>query len=308
MFRATGFGKIESHADFVTAGVLKAELYNFDFDDFEGFKFRGLKTEHQNYLKDQVVPLLKNAKGNIWMQGTASRIGTTSWNMELSRNRVLTVANFLGLHGIDAEQMQTDAIGNEQAHRALDDERDRGVLIWVYPRFQFDPPPPRHVPAKTYLSRHFKISMVTGLSISHTLQIARLLKLKIGAGLAFDGIIFMIWDTNNNVACLYVYIGIGLGVGLAYKAMPNVAATTHGPWTSFVTEKQMHCWQFGRWARFTSAGVANQSVSWITMETPKGIDNVDSLSINTGTTLGAGMSSTVGDIIRATQPMKFFGP
>ena len=47
MFRATGPGKIESHAELLEAGVLKAFLYNFDIDDFADRKFRGLKLEHR---------------------------------------------------------------------------------------------------------------------------------------------------------------------------------------------------------------------------------------------------------------------
>ena len=307
MFRATGPGKIESHAELLEAGVLKAFLYNFDFDDFADRKFRGLKLEHQNFLKEKVVPLLENKKGNIWMQGSASQIGSDSWNMELSRYRVITVANFLGSLDIFADQIQTDAIGEEHAKlHAQDDERDRSVMLWVYPRFHFDPPPPRKLPPKPLVSKHFKIAMVTGLSISHALQIAKLFKVKIGAGIGIDGIVFLIWDTNNNIACFYVYIGLGLSVGLS--ALPKVSVTTHGPWTSFTTEKPMHCWQFGRWARFTSAGAGSHTVNWITMETPKGIDNVESLAIETGTTWGAAASTTIGDIIRATQPMRFSGP
>lgn len=307
MFRATGPGKIEAHTDLIQAGVLKALLYNFDFDDFADLKYRDLKIEHQRYLTEHVVPLIENKKGNIWMQGSASQIGTDAWNMTLSQNRVVRVATFLGTQGIVAEQMQLDAIGEEQAkHHSQDDERDRSVMLWVYPRFEYEPPPPRKVPPKPLTTRHFKIAMVTGLSVSQALKISKLFKVKIGAGIVIDGLVLLIWDTQNNIACLYVYIGIGLGVGFA--SLPNTSATTHGPWTSFTTEKPMSCWQFGRWARFTTAGALNKSINYITMETPRGINNVESLPISTGTTLGAAMSSSIGDIIRADQPYKFSGP
>ena len=69
----------------------------------------------------------------------------------------------------------------------------------------------------------------------------------------------------------------------------------------------MGVWQFGRWARFTTAGVADWTVNWITIETPKGIDNVYE-SIDTGTTYGAGGSSTIGDFIRLEGPDAFNGP
>ena len=307
MFRATGAGKFEAHTEYVQAGVLKAWLYNFDFDDFADHKFRDVKQEHQIFLKEEVVPLLANKKGNIWMQGSASQIGQDSWNMILSQTRVGRVASFLSTLGIDGEQMQLDAIGEQNAKtHALDDEHDRGVLLWVYPRFEYEPPPPRKVPTKPLVTRHFKISMITGLNAAQAFQVAKILKVKFGAGLAIDGHVFLIWDTHNHIACYYVYIGIGLGVGVS--ALPSVSFTTHGDWTSFTTEKPMSCWQFGRWARFTSAGAGSQSVNWITFETPKGIDNVESLPIQTGTTYGAGATSTVGDLIRVSRPYPYSGP
>ena len=306
MFRKTGPGLIEVDTAYTGAGVLKALLYNFDFDDSDVIKHNELKVEFTRFLADRVAPLLTDGKGQVWMRGSASRIGDERWNMELSENRVARVYNFLMAQGVSDSQMQLKAVGEELAKtHSEDDPRDRSVLLWVHPVPEDTPPPPPKVP-KTLTTRNFKISMVSGLSVNQALNVGKLFKVKIGGGVAFDGLIFLIWDTDNNIACLYVYIGIGLGVGLSFT--PKVSATTHGPWTSFTTEKPMSCWQFGRWARFTTAGVASHSVNWITMETPRGIDNVESLSIDTGTTLGAGMGSTIGDIIRADQPYRFSGP
>jgi hypothetical protein len=308
MFRATGPGKVEVDADFSGVGILGALLYNFDFDDFADLKYRALKVEHASFLADKVVPLLEDDRGNIWMQGSASRIGSNAWNMELSQTRVGRVANFLSTRAIASEQMQLDAVGEElAANHVEDDPRDRSVRLWVLPKFEFDPPPPRRVPPRPKVSRHFKIAMITGLSMSQALNAGKIFRgVKLGAGLAFDGIFFMVWDTRNNISCLYIYVGIGLGFGLSIT--PKVSATTHGPWTMFTTEKPISCWQFGRWARFSSGGTLSKSVNWITLETPKGVDNVSSLPIDTGTTLGAGASSSVGDFIRVDQPRRFSGP
>jgi OmpA family len=308
MFRATGPGKFEIFADYSGVGIMKALLYNFDFDDFADYKQRAVKVEHKTFLADKVVPLLENDLGNIWMQGSASRIGTNAWNKVLSQNRVVNVASFLSERGIDSEQMQLDAVGEElAATHTEDDERDRSVMLLVLPKMKFTPPPPRVVPPRPLVSRHFKIALITGLSVSQALNVAKIFRgVKLGAGLAIDGIFFMVWDTRNNISCLYVYVGLGLGVGISLT--PKVSATTHGPWTEFTTEKPISCWQFGRWARFTTAGAINNSLNWITLETPKGVDNVDSLAIDTGTTLGAGMSSTIGDFIRVDQPHRFSGP
>lgn len=309
VLRATGPGKIEVDLDFSSAGVIKALLYNFDFDDYFERIIRNLKIEHTNFLIDKVFPLLENDSGNIWMQGSASRIGTNKWNMETSDNRVTRVGNFLFERGIPLEQMQMNAVGEElvPAAHSEDDERDRGVSLWVFPKAKNDPPPKPKVPPRPIASRYFKIAMITGLSASQAVNVGRIFKgVKLGGGVSLDGIFFMVWDYKNSISCLYIYIGIGLGAGLSFT--PKVSATTHGPWTAFTTEKRMSCWQFGRWARFTSAGALSKSVNWITLETPKGIDNVESLAIDTGTTLGAGMSSTIGDFIRVDQPHRFYGP
>jgi hypothetical protein len=308
MFRATGPGRVEVDLDFSGVGILKALLYNFDFDDFADLKYRDLKVEHASFLADKVVPLLENNRGNVWMQGSASRIGSNAWNMELSQTRVGRVANFLSQRGIAVEQTQLDAVGEELAKKHVeDDPRDRSVTLWVLPKFEFDPPPPRRVPPRPKVSRHFKIALVTGLSFSQALNVGKLFRgVKLGGGVAIDGIFFIVWDTRNNIACLYIYIGLGLGAGATFT--PKVSATTHGPWNAFTTEKPISCWQFGRWARFTSAGVWSKSVNWITLETPKGVDNVESLRIDTGTTLGAGGTSTIGDFIRVGQPYRFSGP
>jgi len=103
MFRATGPGKVEVSADFSGVGVLGALLYNFDFDDFADLKYRDLKVEHASFLADHVVPLLGDDRGNIWMQGSASRIGSNAWNMEVSQTRVGRVVNFLSARGINSE-------------------------------------------------------------------------------------------------------------------------------------------------------------------------------------------------------------
>ena len=310
MFRATGPGLIEVFDDFTGAGSLHALLYNFDFDDFSDYKYREIKPEHAKFLVDKVLPLLQTRAGHIWLRGSASSIGANDWNMTLSRSRSGRVVDFLSRHGVAGDQMQPHASGENLANRHVkDDQRDRSVEIWVLPREKYDPPPPRPVPKNPFVSRKFKIAMVTGLSATQLLNAGRVLKkfknVKIGGGISIEGIFFMIWDTDNNISCLYFYFGLGPGLGVSFT--PKVAATTFGPWTVFTTEKPMSCWQFGRWARFTTIGVGSKSLSWITMETPKGIDNVSSLRIATGTTLGGGGSATIGDIIRVDQPRRFSG-
>jgi hypothetical protein len=313
MFLATGPGRVDIDADFSGVGILHALLYNFDRDDFADLKYRDLKPEHQRFLTEKAVPLLGDDRGNIWMQGSASRIGSNAWNKELSQTRVGRVANFLQLKGIDSEQMQLDAVGEELADAAghsQDDMRDRSVKIWVMPKLHFEPaPPPPKVPPRPKVTRHFKIAMVANLSVTQALNIEKVFQKpisEIGGGPAIESGLFMVWDTRNKIVCFYVYIGLGLGAGL--KMAPKASATTHGPWNDFTTEKPIACWQFGRCSRFTTMGVASKSLNWITIETPPGVNNVDSLQINTGTTLGLGASTTVGDFILVDKPRLYNGP
>jgi hypothetical protein len=91
MFRKTGPGLIEVDSAYTGAGVLKALLYNFDFDDSDVIKHNDLKVEFTRFLADRVAPLLMDGKGQVWMQGSASRIGVRNgiWNCQRTARRGL---------------------------------------------------------------------------------------------------------------------------------------------------------------------------------------------------------------------------
>ena len=304
MFRATGPGKVEIDPVFSSPGIIMALLYNFDFDDMHS---TALKPEHSQFLANRVVPLLEGDRGHIWMQGSASRIGVAGYNKTLSQVRVNRVAAFLKSKGIASIQMQLDAVGAEQtAGHALDDEHDRGVELIVLPKAKVDPPPPPPVPTKPKLSRQFKLTMLAGLSAAKALRYSKFFKGKFGAGVAVDVLFFQIWDTINNLACIYGYVGGGIGVGIS--KLPSHSGTTHGLWNPFNTSAEISSSQFAGLARFTTGGVGSRSVNWIQLlGTPPGVDNVY-MMINTGTTIGAGASSTIGDFILLEGPDPFSGP
>src|SRR5712691_696060 len=65
--RATGPGLIEIDPRYRGAGILKALLYNFDFDDMN---INTLKKEHTDFLRTRAVPLLERNSGRIWLEGT----------------------------------------------------------------------------------------------------------------------------------------------------------------------------------------------------------------------------------------------
>lgn len=305
MFRATGPGKFEVDAKYSSPGILKALLYNFDFDDM---KKTTLKQEHSQFVTDRVLPLLAGDKGRIWMQGSASRIGADAYNMTLSKVRVRRVADFLKDGGIAETQMQLDAVGEELAAKhGPDDERDRGVALLILPKAKNDPPPPPRPPTKPPTTQKFKVAMITGLSGAKATKFAKYLKGKVGAGVAADVLFFQIWDIENNFSALYVYVGGGIGVGLT--VLPNVSATTHGDWNDFRTSASITCGQFDGFTRFTTVGVASLSRNFLNLVgTPPGVDDVYIDDFKTGTTIGLGASSTVGDLILLEGPDPFSGP
>jgi hypothetical protein len=302
MLRKTGPGKVEIDTKYSSPGILKAHLYNFDFDDM---KSTALKSEHADFLTQKVSPLLANDRSQIWLQGTASRVGASEYNKKLSKVRAERVGKFLTGKGVDAAQMQLYATGEDfTIGMAEDDERDRAVALIVLPKSKL--PPPARVPTRPSVGENFKLAMLMGVSASHAFKWTRYLKGKVGAGVAADSLFFIIWDTNNNLSSIYAYVGAGIGVGLT--VLPKVSGTVHGPWNDFKTSAAISSAQFDGAARFTTIGAGNYSANWLNLlGTPEGVDAVY-MMISTGTTIGAGASSTVGTMILLEGPSPFSGP
>ena len=83
-YRATGPGLIEVNPAYSGTGVLRALLYNFDFDDTNVTE---LKPEHAGFLRISALPLLANNRGMILLLGQASQVGANDYNLRLSRQR-----------------------------------------------------------------------------------------------------------------------------------------------------------------------------------------------------------------------------
>jgi hypothetical protein len=294
-YRATGPGLIEVDPRYQGAGMLKALLYNFDFDDMA---LTDLKREHAEFLRAQAVPLLTGNRGGVWLEGQASKVGVNDYNMVLSRRRVERVATFLAANGVLRAQIQPDAAGEEHsASRLMDDQRDRAVALVILPRAQRDPPPPRRIPPPPTVTTQFRLRLLGETTIARTQpRISR-----IGAGPAAEGMIFEIQDVVNRRSAFYGYSGLGAGFGL--NAGPWLSATGSGPWNPFTTSASMSVGDFGGPARFTTAGGGNYTANWLHMlGTPTGVDSVY-MMINTGTTYGAGATTTAGILQRIAGPM-----
>jgi hypothetical protein len=98
-------------------------LSNFDFDDAT------VKTEHQTWLLEQVVPRMIPGT-RVFLRGTASRVGDREYNRKLSRRRVEAVRDFLLKNGVSPSQVLTDFTGEDLSTSASpDDPRDRAVVV-----------------------------------------------------------------------------------------------------------------------------------------------------------------------------------
>jgi hypothetical protein len=313
MFRATGQGKYDILFDASIANTLEALLYNFDFDDFYGHKFRPLKTEHSKFLAERIVPLLEGGKGNIWIQGSASRIGNSGWNMTLSQVREGQVQAFLLDNGISAEQIRVDAVGSTLTeHHALDDPHDRSVLLWVYPKFEINKPP-KIVPPRPKISRLFKIAVdgqnpARWAKKSREFSWAQKVFKKIVKKLPLSelDLPFIVWDTTNHLACRYIYIDVNFGFSFTIgEDLPQ----PHGPWTPFMTEKPIGCWQFGPAARLTRDGAWKTAAAWIHIETPAGVSDVNAkIDLGIAVKGAAGSFALAGDFDLMERPQMYVGP
>jgi hypothetical protein len=288
-FRATGPGRIEINPRYNGAGILRALLYNFDFDDMSVMK---LKKEHAEFIKTRALPLLANNRGMVMLLGQASQIGTNEYNLTLSRQRVQRVVDFFVRNGATSNQIRPDAVGEEQSRSPLrDDERDRSVEFVIVPRTRHDTRPPRRVPPPPPVTKQFRLRQAG--SLTHTGLPKPRPTGRIGVGPAADGMLFQIEDIEHRYSAFYGFSGIGLGLGFNAAWL---SGTDTGPWNNFSTSAPMNVGDFGGFTRFTTAGGGNRTVNWLHMlGTPKGVDAVY-IQINTGTTYGIGASTTAGPL------------
>ena len=122
-------------------------------------------------------------------------------------------------------------------------------------------------------STKFRIRLVAGGSVSLALGV--------------ESMTIDIWDTTNDLLCIYELRGISLGKGTP------VSVSLRGPWNDFTVQKPMSCDDFGGLATFGTVYAANKSVNRLRLS-PVGRDSVDLRPFKTGWTLGAGFGAGVG--------------
>src|SRR5262245_8361996 len=132
MARATGPGKVQllPIPPSETTMTLRASLFNFDVDGDTP------KPEHDQFLVDNVVPLLEIPGVVVRLRGEASRSGSDAHNLALSQRRVDKVMAFLRRRGPATVQVDRQAVGEADAAAAgqadrTEDEAFRAVIVSV---------------------------------------------------------------------------------------------------------------------------------------------------------------------------------
>jgi hypothetical protein len=125
MRRDTGPGQVDARPldNTRTPPAREALLYNFDIDDAT------LKQRHRDWLDDNIVAAFRTSPGSeVLLQGTASRSGVRSYNLELSRRRVDAVRQYLTGRGVPASRIDTSFTGEELSRSiSSEDPHDRAV-------------------------------------------------------------------------------------------------------------------------------------------------------------------------------------
>lgn len=289
VLKPTGPGKILRTGQ-APAGGVRAALANFDIDG------DAPKAEHKAFLDAQVVPILRTPDSICILRGEASQTGSDAHNLALSKRRAENVLSFLASRGVPAVRVRVQFVGESLAGAFPGENAEaRAVSVLVartatVPAPAPQPTPPPEPAAKT--TTKFKLRMLGALSSS--------------VGVAqIEKIFFQIWAPSLSLTTFYEYSSVGLGKGVGAA----MSVTLKGPFNDFTTTAAIGTIDFGGPARFTTSGAGPFSVNFLNMAgLPSGVATVPNpLKIDTGFTVGLGLSTSAGAMIRGfTGP--FSGP
>jgi hypothetical protein len=137
-------------------------LYNFDTGG------HALKPEHRSFLAEKIAPRMRTGRWYLWLCGTASKIGSASFNEELSQRRVEQVVGHLSSMGVSAKNIQVKWTGERESMSTLaDDETERAVQFHMQRAPAVDkpapepppvppPPPPKPAPSGRWFGIGYK--------------------------------------------------------------------------------------------------------------------------------------------------------
>jgi hypothetical protein len=287
VLKATGPGKVVIISG-APAGGVRAALANFDIDG------DALKAEHKTFLDAQVVPILRTPDSICILRGEASQTGSDAHNLDLSRRRAQSVLSFLTSRGVPSSHVRVQFVGESLAGSFPGENADARAVSVLVARTAAVPvsnPEPKPEPEPKTTTK-FKVRLLGGLSSS--VFVAQIEKL-----------FFQIWAPSLSLTTFYEYSSAGVGKG----AGASISVTLKGPFNDFSTTSAIATTDFGGAARFTTSGVGPFSVNFLNMMgLPSGVATVPNpLKIDTGFTVGLGLSTSVGNMLRGfTGP--FSGP
>lgn len=241
--------------------------------------------------------------------GFTDAVDTNEVNVALRQGRADAIRAYLIAGGVPESRIgPATGAPIEQYLRANSSEFERsvnrGAVItlsqdWAPPPLpppHLHPPPPPRAPTPACTTRSFRIRMVAQLGG--------------GDGWDVEGITFEIADPDHNQLQTYGYAGAGIGAGADVPgnwvprgwggSIPG-GVTAPGPWNDFQTRLAMCVDGFAGVTRFTTIGIGPCSVNILTMCGMHPVDCLTepkSLHINTGWTIGAGASTTMGSLTR----------
>ena len=109
-----------------------AKRYDYHLIYFALDKY-SLNTEAKAHLDRIVKTMLNNPNRHVVISGHACELGSAEYNMKLSRNRALAVADYLEEHGIDRQRIVMHYYGNQvpstkESHNL---SKDRRVIVKI---------------------------------------------------------------------------------------------------------------------------------------------------------------------------------
>lgn len=278
MLKPTGPGRVVTSPG-APAGGVRAALVNFDIDG------DALKAEHKTFLDAEIVPILKRVDSICILRGEASHTGSDAHNLALSKRRAQNVQSFLTLRGVPPTRVRVQFVGESLAGSSLAENAEARAVSVLVARTAVVPPPrpePTPAPAPAKTTTKFKIRMLGALSS--------------GVGVVqIEKIFFQIWAPTLSLTTFYEYSSAGFGKG----AGVSMSVTLKGPFNDFTTTSAIATTDFDGAARFTTSGVGPFSVNFLNMMgLPPGVATMPNpLKIDTGFTVGLGLSTSVGNML-----------
>jgi hypothetical protein len=281
--KATGPGKILTPGAAPTGGV-RVGLVNFDIDGDTP------KAEHKAFIDKEVVPILSKADSFCILRGEASHTGSDAHNMDLSKRRADNVQTYLVSRGVPAQRVRVQFVGESLAGKFVGESAEaRGVSLLVARTVPVPVPKPDPEPAPaSKTTTKFKVRLLGGLSTGF-------------GSAAFETLFFQVWAPSLSMTSFYEYSSQGAGKSRG----PALSVTLKGPFNDFSTTAPITTSDFGGHARFSTSGFGPYSVNYLNFMTlPDGVATIPNpLKLDTGFTVGIGMSTTIGDMI-----LGFTGP